>query len=213
MNRAEPTPTYFIGVDLAQRSDFTAVVVNEVTTSEGGERRHSIRHLERFRRVDYPSVVERLRTVAEALAGERALVLDSTGLGNVVLDYVRQARLPCRVLPVTITSGAEVRSEGGSYWTPKRDLVAALALGLETGRVKIAAGLRLAETLRRELENFRVTLSASGHDSYAAGGSGHDDLTVAAALAVWAAEREGSRGPFLFAPVPRLRSSRLGDFY
>src|SRR6266567_7423394 len=167
--RNESGPAFFIGVDLAQRSDFTAISVNEATARDD-QTQHSLRHLERFRRVDYPSVVDRIRCVVGALPGSRTLAVDSTGLGNVVLDYVRAANLPCRLMPVTITSGAEVRTEAGSYWTPKRDLVGALSLGLETDSVKIAAHLHLADVLKRELENFKVTLAASGHDSYGAAG-------------------------------------------
>ena len=57
-----------------------------------------------------------------------------------------------------------------------------------------------AETLTRELENFRYDVSATGHVRYGAGPGGgedvlwrgdgsHDDLVLATAIAAWHAER------------------------
>jgi hypothetical protein len=47
--------------------------------------------------------------------------------------------------------------------------------------------------LRAELLNFRVKINlASGHDSYEAWREGdHDDLVLAAAMAVWSARAPG----------------------
>ena len=96
---------------------------------------------------------------------------------------------------VTITAGAEARRDGRDWLTPKRDLVGAVSVGLQSGRLKIAPGLPEAATLAEELRNFRVKIGASGHDSYGAGGDAlewrdrpHDDLVLAVAIAVWAAE-------------------------
>jgi hypothetical protein len=60
---------------------------------------------------------------------------------------------------------------------------------LESGQLKIAYTLEHAETLKRELLNFRVKVNvSSGHDSYDAWREGdHDDLVLAAALAAWKA--------------------------
>ncbi len=46
-----------------------------------------------------------------------------------------------------------------------------------------------AETLVRELADYRVKISASGHDSYDAREGQHDDLILAVALAAWTSER------------------------
>ena len=63
---------------------------------------------------------------------------------------------------------------------------------LQAGRLRIAAALPEAGTLRAELENFRAKIGAAGHDSYGAGDDwregNHDDLVLAAALAVWFGE-------------------------
>ena len=72
---------------------------------------------------------------------------------------------------------------------PKRNLVSALQAALQTGTLKIASSLQLAEVLRQELLNFRIKINLStGHDSYEHWREGdHDDLVLAAAMAVWSA--------------------------
>ena len=68
---------------------------------------------------------------------------------------------------------------------PKRELVRGLVTAFEGGRLKIAKGLPLGGAFMDELRAFRVTLTAKGHDVYAARSGEHDDLVVAVALAVW----------------------------
>ncbi len=50
------------------------------------------------------------------------------------------------------------------------------------------------QTLADELHNFKVTISALGHDSYGAGDGwregAHDDLVLAVALAAWFGEQD-----------------------
>ncbi len=71
---------------------------------------------------------------------------------------------------------------------PKRDLVAIVQVCLQNNRLKIAEQLKDAATLARELQNFQVKISDSAHDSYGAWRTGtHDDLVLAASLALWTA--------------------------
>jgi hypothetical protein len=99
---------------------------------------------------------------------------------------------------VTITGGdTQTQADAASWRVPKRDLVGALQVLLQQGRLKIASQLEHAETLRRELMNFRVKVNVTtGHDSYEAWREGdHDDLVLAAALAAWRATRIEYIGP------------------
>ena len=70
---------------------------------------------------------------------------------------------------------------------PKRDLVGAVQVLLQNERLKIARQLPEAETLRRELQNFRVKIDPkTAHDSYSHWREKeHDDLVLATALAAW----------------------------
>ena len=193
---------FYVGLDLGQASDYTAIAVAErveegakETVKKGNEYQLHIRHLERFRDVRYPEVSERVKRLlgAPPLQKNSKLVVDATGVGAAVVDMLRgSAGLTFDA--VTITGGDTQSKAGyGNYRVPKRDLVGGLQVLLQSGRLKIASSLEHAGTLRAELLNFRVKINlASGHDSYEAWREGdHDDLVLAAALAVWSARAPG----------------------
>jgi hypothetical protein len=97
--------------------------------------------------------------------------------------------------------------------------VAAVQVLLQNGRLKIAEGLELAPTLRKELLNFRVKVNpATAHDSYEHWREGdHDDLVLATAMACWYRQyanaeieaRNVRRGGFRDVTSP---SAGLGEF-
>lgn len=196
--------TYYVGVDLGQQADYTAIAIAErVGLGEAFDPsgraldlpdpppwRLHVRHLQRFRGVPYPEVCDRLESLLSRLTRPCEMAVDATGVGLAVVDLLRSRGLVFRA--VTITGGDKETGEGRIHRVPKRDLVAGLQVLLQSGRLKIAAGLPDAETLRSELVNFRVKISASGHDSYEAWREkDHDDLVLAAALCSWVAARGG----------------------
>jgi hypothetical protein len=226
--------SYYVGVDLGQKADYTAVaVLEEPAWVEGwvAENRRlawelglgsaagwvspadvsadglggllelnrrfgrpagpplSLRHLERFPLgTPYPKIVERIGgMLASAPLADRptALVVDATGVGTGVVDmFVHAGLYP---IPVTIHGGDKVLPQNPGYRVPKRDLVAAVQVLLQNERLKIARALPEAETLRRELQNFRVKIDPkTAHDSYSHWREAeHDDLVLATALAAW----------------------------
>jgi hypothetical protein len=62
---------------------------------------------------------------------------------------------------------------------------------MQSRQLKIAQDMPLADTLKKELLNFKVKINiATGHDSYEAWREGdHDDLVLAVAMACWCGER------------------------
>ena len=62
---------------------------------------------------------------------------------------------------------------------------------MQNKQLKIAEGMPLSDTLRKELLNFKVRINIStAHDSYEAWREGdHDDLVLAVAMACWCGER------------------------
>jgi hypothetical protein len=201
--------SFFIGLDLGQKRDYTALGIVETTALYTGmdwrtyERQHAryvnVRHLERVRLgTTYLAVVERMRQVVNSreLIGRCSLVMDATGLGGPVLEMLRNARLGCQIIPVTITGGDRQTDTAGMWRVPKRDLVNRLQLMFERKELKIASRLREAETFARELMTMRLRISVAGHDSYAAEGESHDDLVLAVALACWRAKGPMSRPVF-----------------
>ena len=71
---------------------------------------------------------------------------------------------------------------------PKRDLVGVTQLLLQQQWLRIAPALPESATLTKELQDYRVKISATGHDSYDAREGAHDDLVLAVALACWVSE-------------------------
>jgi phage FluMu gp28-like protein len=187
-----PAPKYFIGVDLAQQQDFTAVLVLEQHGAVREGATYHARWAERWRGVSYPEQVERLRTLkATPPLTQATLIVDATGVGRAVLDMLQAARLYPHA--VTIHGGETVtRVHQAEQRVPKRDLVATVAVALQQGRLKVAAELPHAAVLTAELQTFKMTIDPkTAHDSYAAWREAdHDDLVLGLAVALWWAESQ-----------------------
>lgn len=149
----------------------------------------SLRHLERFELgTRYPAIIDRVRGLLSsgALTSKRvALLVDKTGVGASVVDSLVHAGLS--PIAVTIHGGSAVSRDEHGYRVPKRDMVSAVQVLLQNGRLRIAEGLPLAETLRSELLSFRLKIDPkTAHDSYEHWREAdHDDLVLAAAMACW----------------------------
>ena len=83
---------------------------------------------------------------------------------------------------------------GPIHGVPKLDLVSRLQALLHEGRLKIHKDLAEAETLVRELQDFRCEFTAAGHLTFNARSGKHDDLVLALAIAVWRAADGGMKG-------------------
>jgi hypothetical protein len=179
----------YIGVDLGQRQDHTAIAVIERAEFL------LVRHVERVAPGNALSiVVAHLREMVSRpeLQGQCALVVDGTGLGGPVVEMLRSAGLPCEITAVTITGGGrETRSGNLSVSVPKRDLIAGVQVALDNGELRIARSLKELGPLVRELLDVRMTSGLGpGRVRIGADGSGqHDDLVIALALACWRARR------------------------
>lgn len=244
---------YYVGLDLGQSNDYTALAVIEepvwlgpetdwpyfgVFPPEGAEGWVSpaqlaslyayraltvnhhygrpphpplyLRHLQRYELgTKYTTIVERVKQllfrepIRKRLERTR-LVIDKTGVGAAVVDGFKQAGL--NPISITIHGGSNVIEEPDGFRVPKRDLVAATQTLLQNGRLKIASGLPEAETLKRELLNFRVKVDPrTAHDSYEHfRESDHDDLVLATAMSCWLRE-------YLNSDV-EIRNIRRGGF-
>jgi hypothetical protein len=207
---ARTSEGFIVGVDLGQANDFTALCVLEklrdvsstieqkgfeppaVVTST--KNIFHLRHLQRLKLgTGYPDIVGIVGTMLKALPPAKqapALVTDATGVGRPVIDMMQKAGL--RPIAVTITGGFDENRVASNDWRiPKRNLVSTLAVLLQSGRLKVAPDLAEGETFVSELSNFKVKISAAGHDSYNAWRESiHDDLVLSVALAAWFGERK-----------------------
>ena len=121
------------------------------------------------------------------------LVVDGTGVGRPVVDLFREADLPCRIIAVMITAGSApvAVDTAGYYHVPKRDLAGVLQTAMQSRRLAVAKSLPHAETLAEEMKNFKVKVTTAANEKFEAWREKDtDDLVLAAALCVWAGERE-----------------------
>jgi hypothetical protein len=112
----------------------------------------------------------------------------------------KRKKVDVKLRPIQITGGDSVTQENGLHRVPKRDLVSAAQVALQTERLKIASSLPDAPVLTRELQNFQVKISLdTAHDSYGAWREGtHDDLVLAVCLALWIAENDKAASFFYY---------------
>jgi hypothetical protein len=150
-----------------------------------------LRHLERFELgTKYTTVVDSVaaRVRSEPLRRMPAVLLvDKTGVGAAVLDSFTHARIGA--VAITLHGGSSVARDPqrAGFRVPKRDLVTVTQVLLQNGRLRVAAELPEAETLKRELLNFRVKIDPkTAHDSYEHWREAeHDDLVLAVSMAAW----------------------------
>jgi hypothetical protein len=204
------TTRYFVGLDLGQAQDYTAMAVLTRPLLVGGEqgeaRRppYAVPHLQRFPLgTPYPRIVAAVLDLlcTPQLRGS-FVVADQTGVGRAVVDMLEEAmrgRFVGQFCPVTITSGHEVTlSEAGEFRVPKKELVGVLQVLLQTRRLRISQALPEASLLVKELETFQVKITEAANEVYGAWRAGqHDDLVLAVGLAAWAGEKwlgQGDKG-------------------
>jgi hypothetical protein len=193
---------FYVGLDLGQRKDHSAVAVVEKLErprpyGPPDFEAFVVRYLERMPLgTTYPQVVARVcgMVAGREMYRQCELVVDATGVGAPVVEMLRAEGPACDISSVTITGGEKESGGaghgGGHYNVPKRDLMASVQLALEKGELRIAGTLREAEALVEELVDVRKTYRESGRDRMGADGAGqHDDLVIALALACWKGRR------------------------
>ena len=209
--QSKPEPIIYIaGVDLGQARDFSAIVIDEVSLStrqrhnQGDQtavfgpvqtlHHHALRHVERIPLgTSYPDVIARVREVFTRLPPmprHPKLIVDATGCGRPVVDEMRLAGLS--PIGATITGGSGWSEDGRtkSCRVAKALLASTIAVALETRRLTVPADGPHRDTLRRELANFRVKFNPNANETFEAWREAdHDDLVLAAALAVWCGEQ------------------------
>jgi hypothetical protein len=215
--RTGPLP--IVGVELGARMENTAISVTErayVLTGErfnatsyhghGRERlqgrekvavEYRVRHLERRSPpVRYKGVAERVAELVKTV-GSCAVVMDLTRTGRPVHTLIMRAVNEAleetgacvSQCPITVTGeyGAVSHSPDVGWLVPRRDLVSSALLLFEQEQLKIAEGLDLAETLTREFADFKPRTPKEELEGWRL--VKNDDLVLAVAMSVWAAER------------------------
>ena len=138
----------------------------------------------------YPDVVNYLKNVDRQLAARTGgddvfYVVDATGLGQPVVDYLGREIEPARVKAVYITAGRDASFDKGELHVPKQELVSMLQVMIQTGRIHLPR-TQEAMAMQDELSNFELKVRTTGTLELGALRTGtHDDLVNALGLAVF----------------------------
>lgn len=192
---------YFIGVDVGQVQDYTAIAVVEALPVKGEDLRLRCHYLQTMPLgLQFRDIARRLSEIEAKLKarGEAAvtILVDATGPGQPVPELIR-GLVKCDVISCRFTSGAEPAYEG-SYWKlPKPAVVTRLKIFLQEkrlelpGKTKDQTQARVINEMLLELQNFQYNQPEEGAraETFEAKVGSHDDMVTALGLAVWGAKR------------------------
>ncbi len=161
---------------------------------------YHVRHLERHGPPSrYSKIAQRLPEIVHEIGGDVALVVDLTATGRPIYSLIRQemvrglegAGIHFKPCPITVTgiAGGVSKSPDVGYLVPRRDLISATQVLFDEGQLKIAEALSLADALREELLTFTPKGTKPGDDLEGWREGKDDDLVLAVATSLWAAER------------------------
>jgi len=152
-----PKPAWFLGLDLAQRQDFTALAVLELKWTITGRDAATWEHLWTpsliVRALDRYELAQSYSTYTEAVedrvlgirecdpTSKIHLALDAAGPGAPIVDDFRNSNIDASVHPITITGGAHPTHSTHGANVPRRALVTRTLLLMEQGTLQVQPGL------------------------------------------------------------------------
>ena len=147
----------------------------------------------------YSKVAQRLPEIVSEIGTDGLLTVDITAAGRPAYSLIlgelahtlKGRNMRWHQCPVTVSgiAGGVSKSPDVGYLVPRRDLISSLQILFDQGQLKIAEGLELAATLKRELVEFEEKAKKSTDDLDAWRVGSDDDLVLSVATAVWVAER------------------------
>lgn len=148
---------YIAGVDVASSVDYTVVSVMDV------EAREQV-FMDRFNRVDYPVLIDRLDAIYKRYH-LTSMVVESNSIGRPVIDELVARGL--NIVPFTTTSAT------------KQGIIQSLQSAFENGQIKVLNDA----VLIGELLSYEAKRNASGSFAYSAPDGMHDDTVMSLAIA------------------------------
>ncbi len=200
-----PEVQYIVAQDIAKNVDYTVTVVHQITPRvvEGSATGRIFYYQEKvfqdMVRLKYTELAEYTRELMQAanVMHDCSLVIDGTGVGGPVFDLYDEAGLD--PLKIIFTSGESISVQSGTrvgqskfgmiqgYGVPKADLIGALVVAMEQGRMVRAEGVPYEQQEMEQYQNFVGRINEK--TKYVKFGNAqdeiHDDIIVADAMAVW----------------------------
>lgn len=164
IDRGKPGVEYVMGVDLAKYVDFTVITVAEKNTKK-------VVFVDRFNQLDWTFQKDRIMS-NWILFNKPRTIIDATGIGDPIFEDLK------KYIP---------NSEPYKFNnTTKGDLIRALAIAFEQGKIQIPR----IEVLISELELYEYEQSKTGTISYNAPDGFHDDCVISLALCNYIIQEE-----------------------
>lgn len=161
MDKSLIKSSFFSGLDLGSRQDYSALVLVEKVVCDN-KSEYLVRAIHRWPlRTPYPKIVEDIiHLFSRPPIKDSILCIDATGVGRAVVDMVRRSGVDARMIPITITAGHQMTRVNGEFHVPKKDLVGVLQVLISSRRIHVSNFLPEAKTLTKELSLFRVKIKA-----------------------------------------------------
>ncbi len=189
---------YALGVDLAKHSDFTVIFVIDLDAIRNDDQVRGIvtPHICGFQRLNTLNWDLQMDLIAQtsALYGGAPVLIDSTGIGDPIHDFLRARGVP--VFPYMLIGQRKVQ------------LIQNLSVTIQTKSVSFPG----IPVLRQELSAYQYTISPSGGFTYSAPDGEHDDTVIALALAVWAAQHPVNNLTPRFTVEDDLRENMISPY-
>lgn len=189
---------YWIGADLGQSNDYSAVCVikdQQLPIHDGtrvvlGARNRTVVYADKFRGVSYVDVVDhliRLRNAAP-FGGKSELVIDGTSIGRVVSDMLFDQSVPH--MAIQMTGGQEWRRSGRYVNASKTLMIENLAVLFAAGELTFAHDLPLRSEIEEDLASFTTQTTAAGNQiiTQSRNASGHGDLGIGLIVAAFGSQ-------------------------
>jgi hypothetical protein len=208
--RAERFQRYYMGVDLGQSADYTAIAVIDHSITpitdewdvddragiirQKADERFDVRHLERLPLgMLYPDQIAHVKQLLSRppLRHVQVPACFDTTSNIAAVDIAERAGL--RPIRITFTAGYEPQGSGRKWGVPKALLVSTLDAKLHCGELRFAKELLAAEALKDELQNFQRHVSQTGRLLFEHRSGRHDDLIFAICMPLWWASERRKR--------------------
>jgi len=185
---------FYIGLDLGQRANHSAISVLDIAQTTGAVRDPysgeipttytlRVRSLTRIALgTPYPDVMQMLRNRLNAIEvrGRATLIVDAGGPGLPFLDFLNAFPLNANLIKLLITGSGSPSHSAGLYHVSRAQLLTNLVLLVEQNALKVAAALPEAANLIAEMQGLKADFTTRAEQ---------DDLTMATALAAWQAAK------------------------
>ena len=148
---------YIAGVDVAASVDYTVVSIIDIASKE-------FVHIDRFNRVDYDALEDRLHAVYQRF-NLSAMTIEANSIGQGVIDHLTNRQMT--ILPFTTTSAT------------KQAIIMQLQSAFEHNEIKIIND----PVLIGEMLSYESKRNPSGSFSYSAPEGMHDDCVMSLAIA------------------------------